>query len=116
MAELVWEEQHIAILTVDQSEYEQPLLQADWSAYIVNDDNWNTGNTGDNSSGFTGLGAGRRLDDGTFSSILFNTNFASSSLSGSNQYRLALFYNQDLGQIAATTNKKYGYSIRLIKI
>lgn len=41
MAELVWEEQHIAILTVDQSEYEQPLLQADWSAYIVNDDNWN---------------------------------------------------------------------------
>lgn len=41
MAELVWEEQRIAILTVDQSEYEQPLLQADWNAYVVNDDNWN---------------------------------------------------------------------------
>jgi hypothetical protein len=77
---------------------------------------WNTPNTGaDNSSGFSMLPSGSRLDDGTFAGInsIGNCNSISAT-DASNAYIMGLF-NTDTTIAIVTTSKKRGRGLRLIK-
>lgn len=78
---------------------------------------WNAGNTGDNSSAFTALGGGARINtNGNFDFLnVYGALWTSTPSSSINSYRVLLTYNENTVSVNALSNK-YGLSIRLIKL
>jgi uncharacterized protein (TIGR02145 family) len=81
-------------------------------------ENWNSPNTGaTNESGFTALGAGARLDDGSFSFNKTRAFFITSSDDGEGYpYYAALLNTQESINVnAGIISNNYGFSLRLIR-
>ncbi len=77
---------------------------------------WQSPNKGaDNSSGFTGLGAGFRYFEGTFSSILSFTSLWSASMESTDDEWYTGLYYGDASFIIAHRNQKHGFSVRCLK-
>ncbi len=77
-------------------------------------EHWKAPNSGDNSSGFTALGGGGRLDFGPFYSLLENAFFwASTASGGGNAVYYALIYdsNRFVGDV---DDRSAGYSVRCV--
>ena len=70
---------------------------------------------GDNSSGFNGLAAGSRHNDGGFYNLGFNAIFWSSTGCGDNSawYRYLGYFQK--GVYRYISNKRYGFSVRCVK-
>jgi uncharacterized protein (TIGR02145 family) len=73
---------------------------------------WNSPNTGaTNTSGFTALGGGWRGTSGSFTNLLYNVYFWSSSPSGSSAWSRLLFVSlPDVGR--SNYNPRYGFAVR----
>lgn len=75
---------------------------------------WNGPNTGaDNSTGFTGLGGGYRVNTGVFGSLKNNMFFWCSDLAGSNPYVIGLTYN-DANVFLGSWSANHGCSARCL--
>lgn len=77
---------------------------------------WLSPNTGaDNSSGFTGRGAGVRYFESTFSSVLSYTSFWSASSTDNDELWFTGLYYAGANFITDHRSKKYGFSVRCLK-
>jgi uncharacterized protein (TIGR02145 family) len=78
--------------------------------------NWDSPNTGaDNSSGFTALGTGWRLADGTFGALKEdNCTWSATEVDSENAHFLSLYFNDKTATIV-DTDKKCGCAVRCLK-
>ncbi len=73
---------------------------------------WGSGNTGTNTSGFTGLGTGERQNDGTFDSILESNYLWASDLDG---VTILSRSQNGIGTASMSMSKRYGCTVRCVK-
>jgi len=79
-------------------------------------DYWNSGNTeATNSSGFSALGAGFRLEGGVFSGYTYNSYFHAREAAGSNSYNSFLFHSHLKFTVNLLSDKGRGKSVRCVQ-
>lgn len=77
--------------------------------------NWTVGNTNTNTSGFTALGSGARLFNGTFANTKLSFwAWASDEYDATNTYTIRTDYT-DAGITISSDPKKAGYAVRLVQ-
>ena len=113
-------EWHTLILNLDLNA--QDVASGGYESQIAADklkeagtSHWASPNTGTNESGFTALGAGWRVSDGTFWGIKTQSVFRSATAGGENELWSRGIYNTSAKVLRGSYNKISGYSVRCIK-